>query len=113
MGAQFLYARLPHLAPSPINFNVSGDNILVPAVALYRINIHRIWFIVAAGMNIVFKDGVGGTAFNGAASMLANGTFTLDITGEPWFTTTIGNDFVLNTDAAGQVGGVIFYKLDQ
>jgi hypothetical protein len=111
MGSQFLYPRLPHLSLFPIDFSTSGDKILVPGVASYRILIHRIWFVVGGATNVIFKDG--STAISGTVPLSANGGLTFDATGEPWFSTSLGKDFVINSSLAVQVGGIVHYTLGQ
>lgn len=108
MGMQLLYPRLPYLLSSAINSSSSGDNELVAARADHRINIHRIWLVTASAVTLKFKNGAG-TDFCGPVSMSQNGGLTFDLTGEPWFTTSDGNSFVLNLSSGVQVSGMVYY----
>lgn len=109
MGSQFLYPRVAHLKSAAIDFAGSGNNTIVAAVASNRILIHRIWFVVGGATNLIFKDGT--TGLSGTVPLSANGGITLDTTGEPWFITTIGNALIINSSAAVQIGGMVFYTL--
>jgi hypothetical protein len=110
MGAQFLYPRMQILLTAPVSFSGAGDNTIVAAVASTRIVVDRIFLVVAAATNLTFKDGAA-TALSGAVPMAANGGLTFDTTGEPWFTTTLGNAFIINSSAGIQVSGQIYYHL--
>jgi len=110
MGTTFLYGRLPILLTAPITFSGSGDNTLVVAVASNRIVIDRIWLVVGGATNLTFKDGAS-TNLSGAVPMSTNGGLTFDATGEPWFCTSLGNAFILNSSAGVQVSGQIYYHL--
>lgn len=95
------------LLKASINFSGSGDNTLVAGSAQTIIRVYRLWLVVAAATNLIFKDGT--TALNGAADMSANGGLTFDHNGEPWFVTGAGNAFVLNSSSAVQIGGMVYY----
>lgn len=107
MGAQFLYARLPHLDIIPVSFSSSGNNIVVPGTANKRIQIHRLWIMFGGNVDIVFKSG--STSLSGTLSMVTGGTFTLDISGEPWFPCGIGEDFIINLSDSISVNGMVYY----
>lgn len=100
-------AKVSQLAEAIINFNGTGDNSIVAGVALQTIRIHRIFFVVGAATNIIFKNGA--TALTGAVPMLANGSFVLDYSGEPWFTTDAGSAFVINQSGTAQISGRVYY----
>lgn len=108
---QFLYARYPYLTSSVVSFSSSGNNIVVALNATKRINIHRIWLVVAGATNLIFKNGT--ISLSGAVPMSTNGALTFDITGEPWFTASAGNDFIINSSDAVQVSGTVYYSLDK
>lgn len=109
MGAVFLYHRLPILNRAAVDFSAGGDNTIIAAVAGKRILVHRLILVVSAATSIIVKRGA--TALTGAMSMSANGALSLDTTGEPWFTTDINENFVINLSAGVQVGGSIYYDL--
>jgi hypothetical protein len=108
MGTQFLYPRLPHLTNAVINFSNTGDNTIIAAIASTRILVHRLWLVGSTASNITFKDGAG-TSLSGAVPMAANGGITFDLTGEPWFTTALGNAFIINQSGTAQISGTVYY----
>lgn len=108
MGVQAAYPRLSHLLRVPINFNTSGDHILIPADPINRIVIHRLWFVCGAAVNITFKDNLLSPA---AVPMSQGGALVFDTTGEPWFITDPNMAFIINSDQAVQISGEIRYLL--
>lgn len=95
-----------------VNFSASGDNTLVAAAAGQLINVVRLFLVVGGATNLTFKDGTGGTALSGPIPMTANGSITLDIptVSIPWFSTSNPvNNLVLNSSAAVQVSGTLWY----
>lgn len=107
MGVQFLYPRLPHLQSAAINFSSSGDNEIIAAVTAKRILVHRLFIVCAGSTNLIFKRG--STNLSGALPMATNGGITFDITGEPWFTTSIDEAFNINSSIGVQVSGTIYF----
>lgn len=110
MGTQQLYPRMQILFTASLSFAASGDNTIVAAVANNRIVIDRIWFTVTSATSLTFKDGAS-TSLSGAVPMSANGGLTFDATGEPWFVTSLGNAFIINSSNAVQVSGSVYYHL--
>lgn len=108
MGAQQLYARLPFLFRSPINFSTSGDNTVISADPVNRIVVHRLWLVVGGATSLTFKDNLANPA---PVPMSANGGITFDATGEPWFITDPVNAFIINSSNAVQVSGEVYYTL--
>lgn len=109
MGAQFLYRRIPELPSSPIDFNSVGDNIVIPAVSGSRITVYGIWMISAGATTLILKDGASNEV-SGPVSIAANQEIQLPLRGEPWITTAVGNDFIINSSAGVQVGGIVSYQ---
>lgn len=91
-----------------IDFAASGDTPVVAAVAGKIVYIFRLFFIVGAATNIIFKDGAG-VALTGAMPFLANGYMVLDPTECPWLQTSAGNGFIINSSNAVQVSGALGY----
>lgn len=91
-----------------IDFSGSGDNTLVAGIANKTIRVFRLFIVVASATSLIFKDG--STALNGALPMSANGGLTFDLSNEPWFYTSAGSNFILNSSNAGQIGGRIWYQ---
>lgn len=92
-----------------INFNSTGENIVVPGVASQVGRIYKIFFVVSAATTLTFKSSAGGTALTGAMSMLANGGFALDLDSKPWFTTIASGDFIISQTGTAQVSGRVYY----
>lgn len=92
-----------------IDCSANGDNTLIALVASKKIKVHRLFLVVSAATNITFKDGT--TALTGAMAMSANGGFTLDMQGDPWFTGTAGTDFILNQSGSAQISGRVYYTV--
>jgi hypothetical protein len=91
-----------------ISSSSAGDNVIVPGVAGQVIEVYRIFFVVGADTNVTFEDG--DTAdFTGPIPMLANGSFVLDFTELPWFTTSLGNDFVVSLSVGTIIAGRVYY----
>lgn len=107
MGVQFLYPRLPHLQTTPINFSASGVSEIIAAVTAKRILIHRLFLVCAGSTNVTFKRGT--TVLSGPIPMATNGGITLDITGEPWFTTDLAEAFNINSSIAVQISGTCYF----
>ena len=95
------------LTPVVVN-NDAGGNIAAPAANGNLVT--RIWkmFLVFGGItNITMQNG--NTALSGPMPFAANGTFVLDLDKKPWFTTSAGSAFNINSSAAEQVSGTVYY----
>ncbi len=105
---------MPWPAEAAIDFAGAGDNTIVVGVADQKVRVFQLFFVVAAATIIVVKDGAG-TALTGPMSFTAGGSFVLDFVrgsreaDQPWFTTSEGNAFVLNSTNAVQVSGRVYY----
>lgn len=110
MGTQYIYPRIRSLSTLPVTFSSSGDTIVVPLVASKRILVDWIWLVVAGATVLTFKDGAS-TSLSGAISLSINGGVTFDLSGEPWFVTSIGQDFIINSSVAVQVSGKVDFHL--
>lgn len=100
--------RDTNLQSAVISFSNTGDNTVVAAVTNQSIRVYRLFFVVSADTNIVIKNG--STALTGTITMFAGGTFLLDVSREPWFTTTVGNAFVINQSGTANIGGKIDFQ---
>lgn len=95
-----------------VNINAIGDNIVVPLVAGRKIRIWQLDIKAVGIVGIIFKNGVGGTAFNARPIPLAAGERFEKVQQEiPFWQTSKGADFVINTDAVGPITGRIDYTL--
>ena len=97
------------LYPEVINFSSAGDNVIIPAVAGQRILIYRLFFIVSDITNLTFKDGLN-INLTGALPMAPYGAWALDISNLPWFQTTTGKSFIINSSQPVQVSGAVYYQ---
>ena len=96
--------------PSAITFSSSGNNIIVAASGGKVVRVYRMILVAAGATNMTFQDGaVSPVVFTGALPFQANGSLVLDFTDEPWFTTTTGTAFVINSSNAVQVSGTVYY----
>lgn len=96
------------LSSAAINASSSGDNTLLVGTGGQTIRLFKMWLVAAAAVALKFKDGAGAD-FHPAITLLANGSWLLDLDGEPWFVTATGNGLVLNLSAAVQVSGRFYY----
>jgi hypothetical protein len=97
------------LIEAKIDVAGAGDNVLVAGLPGRRIGVCGIFFVLGGDVNVTLKDGA--TALTGAIPMKANGSFVLDPNEHPWFTTTPGNDFILNLSGVAQTSGRLYYRL--
>ena len=104
------YGELGYVAPSSssIDVSTSGNNTLIAAVTGQIIRVYQIFIVFNGDVNIIFRDGAS-TGLTGTMNMLSNGTFVLDYSGRPWFTTASGNAFVLNLSGAVQASGRVYF----
>lgn len=91
-----------------INFSATGNNTIVAGVANQRVRVFAIFFVVSAATNVTPQDGAA-TALTGAMSFTSNGSLFFGNTTEPYFTTSLGNAFVLNQSGTAQVSGRAYY----
>lgn len=95
------------LTSSVLSFSASGDNIAITR-AVGTIKVYRLILVVGAASNLTFKNGAG-TSLSGAIPLVANEAIVLTFDGEPWYTTTGTNNFIINSSSAVQVSGTIYY----
>ncbi len=96
------------LAGSLVNFAALGDNTVIAAGGTGRVNrVYRLFLVVGGATNITFKRGA--TALSGPIPLSANGAITLDFEAEPWFECADNEAFVINSSAAVQVSGRIYF----
>jgi len=94
-----------------INFNSSGDNVVIVAPASGPINIYSIVFTVNGATIVTYKDTIAGS-LSGGFILTGNGSsFTLPMSDEPWYTIQPGANFVMNSSNAVTFGGTIWYTL--
>jgi hypothetical protein len=102
-------ARSTVLTPVVINTASSGDLALVAASGGNKARLYRLILVAGGITNITFKSAA--TALSGPIPLPANGSITLDFSGDPWFTTATNEAFNLNNSAAVQISGTAYYTL--
>lgn len=93
-------------------FNLSltiGDNTVLAAVSGQRYMLDRLLLAVSGSTVLQFKDGA--SLMLGSTPMSTVPlTLGADPTGEPWFATSPGNAFIINSTAAITLGGRVWYR---
>jgi len=96
------------LTEAIIDHSTLGDNTIVAGTALQTIRVFRIFFVCDAPVNVIIKDGAS-TALTGTMILQSGATVVLDLCGQPWFTTSAGNAFVINLSSAVGIRGRCYY----
>jgi hypothetical protein len=94
-----------------ITFSSSGDNTIIAGSGSTTIRIMRIFFVNSNGTtatNVTFKDSTP-TSLSGAFLLNSGGSFNGSPSGEPLFVTASGKGFVINSSAAVQISGTVWY----
>jgi hypothetical protein len=100
--------HVPAMSSALINFAGAGTTIIVPGVAAQRVFVFKLFLVVGGATNLTFYDD-SATPMSGAVPMLANGSIVLDFDSEPWFSSSVGNGFGINSSSAVQVSGTLLY----
>jgi hypothetical protein len=100
---------IARLTPLALDIAAAGENVAIPGVPGKPLLVYRGFFVVASGVSIIYRNGVGGANFLPAIGYTANGSHTLPYDTEPWFTTDIGAAFVMVLSAPVQVSGVLYF----
>jgi hypothetical protein len=97
------------LALSTVVVNSTSGTIAAPAGVTGKIiRVYKLFLVVGGTTNITFQDGT--TALSGPVPLIANGSITLDMDGQAWFTTSVGNAFNIgNSGSSVQVSGTVYY----
>lgn len=96
----------PQTIQAPISFSASGDNVVILGTVGKIIKVLQLFFVVTGNTSLVFKSG--STALTGTMDMLAHGSVVLDYIQLP-LTCAAGNDFIINSGTAINIGGTIWY----
>lgn len=102
-----IHADTDDLLKANINFTGSGNNTIVAGVPNQIIRLYKIFFVAQAATVITYQDEL--NAISGPIGFTANGSMTLMFDTKPWFVTSAGNDLILNSTNAVQVGGTVYY----
>lgn len=100
---------VPPLTNLSVAIAAPGDSVLVAGQLGKTIKLYRGIFNVDAATNLKFTDGAAGTNLFGLAYLAPGGGLTMQPSGIPWLTTSPGNDLVLNSSAAANIGGGFGY----
>ena len=88
--------------------SASATSVSAPAgITGSIIRVYKLFLVVGAATNITFEDGT--TALCGALPLAANGSVTLDLDGQPWFTCSRANNFTIGNSGNLQVSGAVYY----
>ena len=104
-------AALPaasNLSEAIIGFSTSGDQPVVSATSSQTTRVHRLFLVAAGATTITFKSA--STGLTGAITLTAGGSIVLDVSSEPWFTTGANEAFIINSSAAVQISGRLYYQ---
>lgn len=108
MPMRFQRPATSGLTEAIIDTATSGDNTIVAGVSAQTIRVFRLFLVCDADVTVTVKDGAS-TALTGAIAMKAGGAIVLDFDGEPWFTTSAAEDFVIALSAAVGIRGRCYY----
>src|SRR5258708_1338698 len=101
----------PSFSYAAISEALTGDNTISAGVSGKAILVWKIMNVVAGITSLTIKDGAA-VNLTGAIPMVANGSMTLPFDEAPWFKTSPGNGFVINSSGiAVQQSGVVVYSL--
>jgi hypothetical protein len=98
----------PLVQQAPINFAASGDNTVIIGAVGKMIKVLQFFYVVAAATNLTFKSG--STPISGPLDFGSNAAQVQDFIQLP-LTCNVGDSFIINSSAAVQVGGTIWYAL--
>ena len=99
----------PPYPPTVINFSTSGDTVVYTGAAGTGVCVYGLFFTTGGSTNITIKDGT--TAQTGPMSFATNGAGFWQMSSNPkspWFLTSAGNNFVINSSNAVQVSGAVY-----
>lgn len=93
-----------------ISFSASGDNTVIAADANRSIYVWQFFFVnndTSTTTSITLKEG--STAKSGAYKIAALGSHSEGCTGTPWAVAPPGSAFIMNSSAAVQISGTVYY----
>jgi hypothetical protein len=97
---------------APINVTALGANVIITAVGGQTIRVMRMFFVNSdptTVTNITIQDTTP-TSFSGAFRVITGGSFNgNDANGEPLYVSAIGKGIQLNSSAAVQLSGTVWY----
>jgi hypothetical protein len=100
----------PEVSQGVVNFSASGDNVVILGLIGQRIKVLQFFLVFGGAVNLIYKSGT--TPISGTLTFLSNGAHVLDYMQLP-LTCNPSDSFVINSSAAVQVGGTIWYAVLQ
>jgi hypothetical protein len=99
------------LNEAAINFTAGGDNTIVTGIPNQQIYVYKYFLVVGAAINLTFWDGpsASGTALTGPIDLAANEAMVFTFDTRPWYSVSLGNNFVINASNGSQVSGRVYY----
>jgi len=98
------------LLSSVINIATSGNTTVIPGTTGKVTRVYALTLTAASPVSATFQNGVS-IALSGPMNLVAGVPLTLPFTSQPYFTTSAGNDFVINLSAGGvEVAGTAYYQ---
>jgi hypothetical protein len=98
----------PLVQQAVVSFNASGDNLVILGKVGSRIKVLQFFLVVAAATTFIYKSG--STALSGPLVFGSNSAHVLDYMQLP-LTCNVSDSFIINSSAAVQVGGTIWYAV--
>lgn len=95
------------LTEATIDFTSTGDNTVVAGSGSLVTKVYRLFFTVSTATTVTFKQGA--TSLTGAMTLSAGGAVVLDLTGDPWFTSSAGQGFIISQTGTAQISGRVYY----
>jgi hypothetical protein len=105
---RFTKPTTSELSEAAVSAGTSGDNTLIAGVASKTIRVYRLFLVANGSVQVVIKDGAS-ISLTGGMQLSTSTIINLPLDGEPWFTTSSGNAFVVNLSAAIFVCGRVYY----
>jgi hypothetical protein len=91
--------------PVVVNFATSGAHTIMTPQNQW--GVYQVMLVFGGACNVTFKQGT--TATSGPMPVVANGSIVLDASPVPWVVGAAGAIFDINTSAAVQVSGTIWW----
>jgi hypothetical protein len=99
--------KLQIVTQAVINFSGSGDNIIATGTAGKITRILEIFFVIGGTTVLTFKSGA--TPISGGMSFNTSGAMFMDYIHMSLDCLNAGDNFIINSTAAVQIGGTIWY----
>jgi len=91
----------------PINIASAGNNTVIPALTGFGFKIWKLWLTSAGTVNVTYFDGA--NALSGPVGLFLGSNQSLTYDGTAYFSTSIGNPFIINLSAPIQVSGTVYF----